>query len=76
VSDKLFHFLAGIVAFAVVAPFGWTLAGAAVLAAGAGKEVWDRVSGKGTPDALDAVATFAGGAALAGWLALAERATL
>jgi hypothetical protein len=70
VNDKLFHFMAGSVAFAVVAPFGWTLAAAAVLAVGTGKEVWDRVSGKGAPDIWDAVATFAGGAALALWLKL------
>lgn len=36
---------------------------AAALAAAA-KEVYDRTSGKGTPDALDAVATAAGGVAV------------
>jgi hypothetical protein len=32
--------------------------------AGIGKEIYDRVSGKGTPEVLDAVATISGGLAV------------
>lgn len=61
--DKANHFLWGaIVAQAGNVPFD-LLVGAAMCAAVAiGKEVYDRTSGKGTPDVKDALATLAGGA--------------
>jgi len=67
-KDKLMHFGGGI----VLAAFGATLtylppieAGLALAAAvGIGKEVWDKLTGRGTPEVMDAVATFAGGVLL------------
>jgi hypothetical protein len=61
-ADKANHIAYG-AAIACVGAFHSVIAGAALCAAlGIGKEVYDRVSRKGTPDVLDAVATLAGGA--------------
>ena len=69
--DKANHFAYG-AALAAVGAMHSVLAGAALCAAFAiGKEVYDRVSRRGTPDVLDAVATMAGAlpvlAPLAAW---------
>jgi hypothetical protein len=58
--DKAFHFLAG---WAIAATFQSVplFAAALVAAAGIGKEIWDKRSGKGTPDPMDAIATLLGG---------------
>lgn len=65
--DKVLHFLAGY-AIAHVADmrFGdqWEPSGiVSALGAGIGKEVYDRLSGKGTPETWDAIATMLGGVA-------------
>jgi hypothetical protein len=65
-SDKLAHFLAGIAVAAVAYPFGLIAAMLATVIVAVGKELWD-AQGNGTPEPLDAVATLAGGGALAGW---------
>jgi uncharacterized membrane-anchored protein YitT (DUF2179 family) len=62
--DKLKHLAVGFVLSVVgivlfkIPVAGLILAGVA----GVAKEVYDKVSGKGTPDVYDAVATIAGGA--------------
>lgn len=60
--DKLLHFAAGILAFAAILPFTgpWFAFAVASLAA-VGKEAYDHLTGKGTPELLDAAATVAGG---------------
>lgn len=61
-DDKLRHYLAGSLA-AAVGGLHSVAAGALLCAALAiGKEVYDRVSKRGTPDLLDAVWTLGGGA--------------
>ena len=61
-KDKQLHFIWG---FFICAIVGWAvnpLIGLAVsLIAGALKEIYDKASGKGTPDIYDAIATFTGG---------------
>ena len=70
-ADKANHISYG-AALACIGAFHSVLAGAALCAVFAvGKEIYDKVSGKGTPDVLDAVATLIGGvlvlAPLAAW---------
>lgn len=61
-ADKANHALYGAVA-ASLGGMHSVAAGAALCALlGAGKEAYDRVSRKGTPDINDALATLAGGA--------------
>lgn len=61
-QDKANHFAYGAVIAAVGCLFS-PLAGASLCFAFAvGKEVYDRVSGKGNPEFWDAFATIAGGA--------------
>lgn len=62
-KDKLIHFAAGILAFAAILPFAgpWFAFAVACIAA-IGKEAYDHLTGKGTPEWLDAAATAAGGA--------------
>lgn len=63
-EDKLRHYLAGSLA-AAAGGLHSVLIGALLCAALAiGKEVYDRVSKRGTPDLLDVVWTLAGGAAV------------
>lgn len=69
--DKIAHTLAGASIAAALLPFGVIPAALAVVVAGVGKEVWD-AQGHGTPDSVDALATVAGGAAMLGWLQLAQ----
>ena len=60
--DKANHFVYGAVIAAPVAVVS-PLAAAAVCAAFAiGKEIRDKVTGKGNPELMDAVVTMAGGA--------------
>jgi len=57
--DKLLHFFYGSVLLFVVALFTNEYIGAiTLLITAVGKEVRDKVSGKGTPDVWDAVATI------------------
>lgn len=61
-QDKANHIAYG-AALACVGSLHSVIAGAVLCAVFAiGKEVYDRVSKRGVPDALDAVATLAGGA--------------
>lgn len=61
-NDKLLHFTAGVLAFAAILPFaGPWLAFAVACIAAIGKEAYDHLTGKGTPELLDAAATVAGG---------------
>jgi len=70
--DKQAHFLAGLAIMLGVSLFGgWVLGLAAAVVAGIGKEVYD-MTGRGTPDYMDAIATSLGGVAGAG-LYLIER---
>ena len=59
--DKQLHIFSGGFLAALLMPFGFEVAWLAVAAAGVGKEVWDKVSGKGTPEIADAFATIVGG---------------
>lgn len=62
-KDKVLHVIVGFIIgflgayFFRSAPFGFGLA----CAAGLGKEVYDKVSGKGTVEGLDVLATMFGG---------------
>jgi hypothetical protein len=61
-QDKANHLVYGLIVFIVVGTFTSPVVGlGAALFVGAAKEIYDRVSGKGTPDALDFVATGFGG---------------
>jgi hypothetical protein len=70
-GDKIVHFVGGVGVgvLAILAGFP-QFATAAALAVGAGKEVYDKVSKKGTMDILDFVATGAGGALAQLWFFL------
>ena len=59
--DKKAHFLAGAAIASTVALYAGLEVGLiACLVIGVGKEVYDKASGKGTPDIWDAVATMLG----------------
>lgn len=61
--DKQAHFFSGMALAFTVGLFSDPLWGfLAAMAAGIAKEVWD-MSGRGTPDALDMMATLSGGIA-------------
>ncbi len=63
-QDKANHALYGLAIFIAVGfVFGAVAGLGAATLIGAAKEVYDRVSKKGCPDAFDFVATAAGGAA-------------
>lgn len=64
--DKIFHLLAGVSVAAFAWPLGAEVAVVAVLVAAVAKEAWD-ARGNGTGDALDALATMAGGAMALAW---------
>ena len=61
--DKVYHLMAGflitVVTFIITQDI--TLAVGASVVGGIGKEIYDKKSGKGTVEALDAVATIFGG---------------
>jgi len=65
--DKQLHLLSGGFLAALLLPFGFEWAWAGVVIAGVGKEVYDLVSGKGTPDWKDAFATIVGGSVIVIW---------
>lgn len=59
-SDKWLHLAAGFTIVALIAPFSilWAVVAAAVI--GVGKELYDQISGKGTPELLDIAAVLVG----------------
>ena len=59
--DKQLHFFSGGMLAGLLMPLGFEVAWAGVVLAGIGKEVYDKVSGKGTPEWKDAFATIVGG---------------
>ena len=65
--DKQLHFYSGGFLAALLLPFGFELALLGVAAAGIGKEVYDKASGKGTPELADAFATIVGGSIVVIW---------
>lgn len=63
-QDKANHFIYGLVIFLLVGlSFGAIPGLAAAALIGMVKEIYDKVSGKGTPDVYDFVATVVGGVA-------------
>jgi len=65
--DKQLHFFSGGMLAGLLMPFGFEVAWLGVVAAGVGKEVYDKVSGRGTPEIMDAVATILGGSVVVIW---------
>ena len=65
-NDKVYHFLLGLLIQLSVGVFNPTAGLACSFVAGGGKEVYDRVSGKGAPDVKDMYATWLGG--FVGWV--------
>ena len=65
--DKALHFYSGGMLAGMLMPFGFEVAWLVVAAAGVGKEVYDKVSGKGTPEWKDAFATIVGGSVIVIW---------
>lgn len=61
-EDKANHFVYGSLVAFIGLFFDPLPAAAMVLLVGFGKELYDLVSGRGTPDGTDALATVAGGA--------------
>ena len=59
--DKQLHIYSGGMLAGMLMPFGFEWALLGVVVAGVGKEVYDLVSGKGTPEIADAFATIVGG---------------
>ena len=59
--DKQLHFFSGGMLAGMLMPFGFEWAWLGVVIAGVGKEVYDKVSGKGMPEWKDAFATIVGG---------------
>lgn len=60
-QDKSKHFIAGFVIAIIASLFvGYLIAVIVAILAGAGKEIYDKVTGKGTPEFLDFVATVVG----------------
>lgn len=60
-DDKKKHFIAGFLIAAVISLFfGYLIGIAAAAVAAAGKEAYDKISGKGTPELLDFIATILG----------------
>jgi len=63
-QDKKKHFVAGFAITAVVSLFfGYIVGAIAAVIAAAGKELYDKATGKGTPEILDFVATVLGAVA-------------
>ena len=64
-QDKKKHFVAGFAITAIVSLFfgGYIIGVIVAVIAAAGKELYDKVTGTGTPEVLDFVATIAGAAA-------------
>ena len=66
-TDKALHFFSGGMLAGLLMPFGFEVAFAGVVSAGVGKEIYDKVSGKGTPEWKDAFATIVGGSVIVIW---------
>ena len=63
-QDKKKHFVAGFAIVAVVSLFfGYIVGAVAAVIAAAGKELYDKATGKETPEILDFVATVLGAVA-------------
>lgn len=63
-QGKKKHFVAGFAITAIVSLFfGYIIGVLVAVIAAAGKELYDKVTGTGTPEVLDFVATIAGAAA-------------
>lgn len=63
-QDKKKHFVAGFGITAIVSLFfGYIIGALITILAAAGKELYDKVTGKGTPELLDFVATVLGAVA-------------
>lgn len=60
-TDKLIHFLGGACIAFAIGVFFPALGFIAAAAVGTAKEIYDNVSGKGTPDVWDALVTMLGG---------------
>lgn len=62
-KDKIYHFAVGVLIFAISSVLfdNLMLSLGIVALAGVAKEVYDKISGKGTCELLDFVATVAGG---------------
>lgn len=61
-EDKANHFITGLYIFLLFGVFIHPIVGlSAAIVAGILKEIYDKLSGKGTPDIWDAVATAGGG---------------
>lgn len=67
--DKIYHFFAGLSTFAIFYPLGLPIAFLFVALVAASKELWD-LTGRGTPEFLDFVATVLGAVCLALWYGL------
>ena len=65
--DKQLHFFSGGMLAGLLMPFGFEVAWAGVVIAAIGKELYDRVSGKGTPELADTLATIVGGSIVIIW---------
>lgn len=66
-KDKVLHIIVGCIIGFVGACFGSFLVGTGLACfAGLGKELSDKITGKGTPEVLDFLATCAGGVVGAG----------
>lgn len=70
--DKIVHFLVGFGIAAMALPLGMVEALAIVFTIAVAKELYDGLSGKGTPEWQDIAYTVAGGAAFIGWIMLVE----
>jgi len=60
-KDKQLHFVAGIIIALITIPIPILYSFLIVCTAAIGKEVYDKVSGKGNCEILDAMATIVGG---------------
>ena len=70
-NDKLLHFFAGsYVALLAMEWLQWEFALALVALVALGKEMYDRISGKGNPELWDFLVTLIGGAVTIGLIIL------
>ena len=69
--DKRLHFWCGLLVCLIIGIATTPIIGlVAAILAGIGKEAYDAVTGRGTPELLDFVATVVGGLVGAAWLAM------
>ena len=69
-EDKQLHFFSGGMLAGMLMPFGLQTAVFGVIFAAIGKELYDLLSKRGTPEIMDAVATILGGAVVILWFEL------